>query len=370
MQREGSAFQGLGVVTFKELSDHLTGVRMIVLEWLVVLMALGVVYTGIQQIREVSAEDPFLFLRLFTRAGEGLPSFVSVLSFLVPLVAIGIGFDLINSERNQRTLSRILAQPIYRDALLFGKFLAGLLTITIMLVALWLMVIGLGILTLGLPPGPEEVTRAVAMSVRDDRLCGRLACACALVFHHLPLGGDRGSGRIGLVAVPHDPVAADLAVSGRPVRVRYGRDSRGIAEPFGRAAGLRPGVARRLVRRDRRRPARSDGALDPAAAPCLAGPGLVQPGSVPGRAAAVAAKHRGGVAADRRHDRRRDPLVCHRLCDLPAAGSPRLALAVRQPLKTVEGGRQAALDAFAVAPFVDTFDPASAQTDAASMRGL
>ena len=163
MRREGSAFQGLGVVTFKELSDHLTGVRMIVLEWLVVLMALGVVYTGIQQIREVSAEDPFLFLRLFTRAGEGLPSFVSVLSFLVPLVAIGIGFDLINSERNQRTLSRILAQPIYRDALLFGKFLAGLLTIAIMLVALWLMVIGLGIITLGLPPGPEEVTRAVAM---------------------------------------------------------------------------------------------------------------------------------------------------------------------------------------------------------------
>ena len=85
MQREGSAFQGLGVVTFKELSDHLTGVRMIVLEWLVILMALGVVYTGIQQIREVSAEDPFLFLRLFPRAGEGLPSFVSVLSFLVPL---------------------------------------------------------------------------------------------------------------------------------------------------------------------------------------------------------------------------------------------------------------------------------------------
>jgi ABC-2 type transport system permease protein len=163
MRREGSAFQGLGVVIFKELSDHLTGMRMIVLEWLVVLMALGVVYTGIQQTREVSAEDPFLFLRLFTRAGEGLPSFVSVVSFLVPLVAIGIGFDLVNSERNQRTLSRILAQPIYRDALLFGKFLAGLLTMAIMLVALWLLVIGLGILTLGLPPGVEEVTRAFAM---------------------------------------------------------------------------------------------------------------------------------------------------------------------------------------------------------------
>ena len=46
-------------------------------------------------------------------------------------MAIGLGFDLINSEHNRRTLSRILAQPIYRDALLFGKFLAGLLTIAI-----------------------------------------------------------------------------------------------------------------------------------------------------------------------------------------------------------------------------------------------
>jgi ABC-2 type transport system permease protein len=163
MRREGSAFQGLGVVLLKELSDHLTSIRMVVMEWLVVAIAIAVVYTGIRQIRQLSAQDPFLLLRLFTRAGEGLPSFVSVLSFFVPLVAIGIGFDLVNSERNQRTLSRILSQPIYRDALLFGKFLAGLLTLTIMLIALWLMVIGLGILLLGLPPGPEEVGRAVAM---------------------------------------------------------------------------------------------------------------------------------------------------------------------------------------------------------------
>jgi ABC-2 type transport system permease protein len=163
MRREGSAFQGLGAVVLKELSDHLTSIRMVIMEWLVVLMAAGVVYTGIQQIREVSAEDPFLLLRLFTRAAEGLPSLVLVLSYFVPLVAIGIGFDLISSERNQRTLSRILAQPIYRDALLFGKFVAGLLTLAIMLLVLWLMVVGLGILTLGIPPGAEEIARAAAM---------------------------------------------------------------------------------------------------------------------------------------------------------------------------------------------------------------
>ena len=63
MRREGSALHGLGVVILKELSDHLTSVRMRVLEWLVVLIALAALYGAIQQIRETTAEDPFLFLR-------------------------------------------------------------------------------------------------------------------------------------------------------------------------------------------------------------------------------------------------------------------------------------------------------------------
>ncbi len=160
MQREGSAFSGLGVVMLKELSDHLTSVRMRVLEWLVVLVALAALYGAIQQIKDTTAEDPFLFLRLFTTSRDPLPSFVSFLSFLVPLMAIGLGFDSVNGEHNRRTLSRILAQPIYRDALLFGKFLAGLLTLSISMVTLWLLVIGLGLLLIGIPPGAEEIARS------------------------------------------------------------------------------------------------------------------------------------------------------------------------------------------------------------------
>ncbi|HTP93697.1 MAG TPA: ABC transporter permease [Xanthobacteraceae bacterium] len=160
MQREGSAFQGLGVVMLKELSDHLTSTRMRVLEWLVVLVALAALYGAIQQIKDTTAEDPFLFLRLFTTSRDPLPSFVSFLSFLVPLMAIGLGFDSVNGEHNRRTLSRILAQPIYRDALLFGKFLAGLVTLSISLIALWLLVVGLGLLLIGIPPGAEEIARS------------------------------------------------------------------------------------------------------------------------------------------------------------------------------------------------------------------
>jgi ABC-2 type transport system permease protein len=160
MRREGSAFHGVGVVMMKELSDHLSSARMRVLEWLVVLTALAALYGAIQQIKDTTAEDPFLFLRLFTTAREPLPSFVSFLAFLVPLMAIGLGFDLVNGEHNRRTLSRILAQPIYRDALLFGKFLAGLVTLSISMVALWLLVIGLGLVLIGIPPGAEEIARA------------------------------------------------------------------------------------------------------------------------------------------------------------------------------------------------------------------
>jgi ABC-2 type transport system permease protein len=160
MQREGSAFSGLGVVMLKELSDHLTSIRMRVLEWLVVLVALAALYGAIQQIKDTTAEDPFLFLRLFTTSRDPLPSFVSFLSFLVPLMAIGLGFDAVNGEHNRRTLSRILSQPIYRDALLFGKFLAGLVTLSISLITLWLLVIGLGLLLIGIPPGAEEIARS------------------------------------------------------------------------------------------------------------------------------------------------------------------------------------------------------------------
>jgi ABC-2 type transport system permease protein len=181
MRREGSAFQGLGVVMLKELSDHLTSVRMRVLEWLVVLVALAALYGAIQQIKDTTAEDPFLFLRLFTTSRDPLPSFVSFISFLVPLMAIGLAFDAVNGEYNRRTLSRILAQPIYRDALLFGKFLAGLVTLAISLITLWLLVIGLGLLLIGIPPGAEEIGRCLLFLVATIIYAG-VWLALALLF--------------------------------------------------------------------------------------------------------------------------------------------------------------------------------------------
>jgi ABC-2 type transport system permease protein len=165
MRREGSPFQGVSAVWLKEMSDHLSSARMFMLQLLVVLTALASLYGAVDSLRQTTAEDPFLLLRLFTVDRSPLPSFVAILGFLIPLMAIGLGFDAVNGEHNRRTLSRILAQPIYRDALLIGKFLAGFVALGISLAALWLLVIGSGLLFLGVPPGGEEIARSLVFLV-------------------------------------------------------------------------------------------------------------------------------------------------------------------------------------------------------------
>lgn len=159
-RRAGSPWTGLGVVIAKETADHLGGVRMVVIEALMFLIALLVAWFAATTIRTTIGQSPFLFLRLLTVTPETVPlSVISIIGLVTPVIAIALGFDAINGEFNQRTLSRLLAQPIYRDALLLGKFLARLLALAIALVSLWLLVLGLGILRFGLPPNFEEVVR-------------------------------------------------------------------------------------------------------------------------------------------------------------------------------------------------------------------
>jgi len=159
--REGSPWTGLWAVVAKEMADQLTSARMRILEILIVLTAGGTVYMSIQNLQKTVGQDEFLYLNLFTSSTDPMPAFVSFLSFLVPLIAIALMFDAINGEFNRKTMSRVLAQPIYRDALLMGKFIAGFLTMSLVLTAIWLLIYGLGIVGLGVAPNGEEVARSL-----------------------------------------------------------------------------------------------------------------------------------------------------------------------------------------------------------------
>lgn len=170
--REGSPFTGVGTIALKEAADHMTGARLHLIMLLVLLTAAGALYGAIGTIRAGATDDTFLFLKLFTTARQPVPSFAGLLGFLLPLVAIALGFDAINAEHGRRTMSRLLAQPIYRDAILFGKFLGGLLVIAVAMVTLWLGTTGLGILSLGLPPTGAEVLRGLAYLVATIAYAG------------------------------------------------------------------------------------------------------------------------------------------------------------------------------------------------------
>ena len=185
MRRKGSPWTGLGTVLLKETADHLTSARMRFLEILVFLAAIGAVYAASQRIRQTTGQDPFVLLRLYTTAQEPFMPLVTFLGLLVPLVAIALGFDAINTEHARRTLSRILAQPIYRDALLMGKLLAALLTLGLLLLSLWLLIAGLGIVLLGVPPSGEEILRSLAFLLATLAYGGvwlTLAMMCSVLF--------------------------------------------------------------------------------------------------------------------------------------------------------------------------------------------
>lgn len=134
---------------------------------LVIFTGVWATYTSGQAIREAAAESPtqYVFLLLLTLRTEAFFSLATFLGFFGPLVGITLGFDAISGEYARGTLSRILSQPIYRDSLINGKFLAGLTTVAILWGSILLVVIGLGIALLGFPPNAEELWRMLIFTV-------------------------------------------------------------------------------------------------------------------------------------------------------------------------------------------------------------
>lgn len=222
--REGSPWTGIGAVITKEMADHLTSARMRILEVLIVLTSAGTVYAALQSIQQSVGQDRFLFLKLFTTSKDPLPAFVGFLGFLVPLIAIALAFDSINGEFNRRTLSRVLAQPIYRDGLLLGKFLAGLLTLALVFTAIWLLIFGLGLVGLGVPPSGEEVARALWFLLATIFYGGiwlALAMVFSIVFRQ-PATAALGSIAVWLFFIVFWEILANLmAVNIAPVRYGF-----------------------------------------------------------------------------------------------------------------------------------------------------
>jgi ABC-2 type transport system permease protein len=143
------------------MEDHFSSTRFLLISALIVMVGVivaSMVGMSIQEESKGMAKPTLIFLWLFTSTGK-LFSFVQFIGFFGPLIGIILGFDSINRERVSRTLSKLLSQPIYRDSVINAKFLAGVVTIGIVLLAIILIISGLGIRLIGVVPGSEEVWR-------------------------------------------------------------------------------------------------------------------------------------------------------------------------------------------------------------------
>ncbi|MFT3903948.1 MAG: ABC transporter permease [Niabella sp.] len=157
------------VMVKKEVADHIRSWRFIILLLIVVLTFFGTMYVSLNNISKAvgNIEDPdrfFLYLKLLTATGTSgsLPPFHVFIGFLGPLLGIGLGFDAINAEHNNGTLTRLLAQPVYRDNLLLAKYTGALIVISALFLSLMFLMIGGGMLATGVRMEPEEFLRILA----------------------------------------------------------------------------------------------------------------------------------------------------------------------------------------------------------------
>ena len=149
--------RGWAVVARKEMADLFLSVRFSLLLVLLALVAAGGIYAaagGISSVASEVGEVPQLFLRVFTAPpARYVPRLYELIALLAPLLGIAFGFDAVNSERAQGTLPRLLAQPLYRDDVVNGKFVAAISVIATVIVSLVILVSGIAMLRLGVLPG-------------------------------------------------------------------------------------------------------------------------------------------------------------------------------------------------------------------------
>lgn len=167
--REDIIIHPFRVILNKEITDHVRSWRFLIMITIILLTCMGSLYTALTNMGNiVKPDDPegtFFFLKLFTISDSTVPAFFVFISFLGPLLGISLGFDAVNSEQNKGTLSRVLSQPIHRDYLINAKFLASLIVIAVMFFALGFLVLGIGLITLGIPPTAEEFMRLIVFII-------------------------------------------------------------------------------------------------------------------------------------------------------------------------------------------------------------
>ncbi len=140
----------------KELSDHLGSRRYLLLFALIVVLSILSAYTGASYIRD---NPDVSFTNIFSGSMDNSFSFIYLMVLFGPIIGLALGFDAINREKTRGSLSVILSQPIFRDNIITGKFLAGVAALSLLALSTVGIITGVSIPLLGFGPAVDEIMR-------------------------------------------------------------------------------------------------------------------------------------------------------------------------------------------------------------------
>ncbi|MDI3507070.1 MAG: type transport system permease protein [Methanomicrobiaceae archaeon] len=140
-----STGRGLLTVARKELTDHLTSRTFLVFAALLVVVCIIPFQQGLAGYHakaQAYAEGPIITPWGVEEFGSVPPAAADVYSRLPgalsttgAILAIAMGFDLVSRERQSGSLKLLLVRPLFRDQIITGKALGGILALTTLVFA-------------------------------------------------------------------------------------------------------------------------------------------------------------------------------------------------------------------------------------------
>jgi ABC-2 type transport system permease protein len=152
---------GTLTVAEKEMRDQVGSKRFLILFGFMILLSGLAAYQGVDYIKN-NTEATFVYI--FSGAVFSF-SFIQIMVMFGPILGMAFGFDAVNKERTTGTLSVLLGQPIYRDSVLNGKFLAGAAALTTLGLGTIAITVGLSIPMLGYGPTGVEILKITSLAL-------------------------------------------------------------------------------------------------------------------------------------------------------------------------------------------------------------
>jgi len=171
--------KGLFNVARKEFIDHLTSRKFIIILGLFLIISAIAVHQGIDDYNDMLEDYKEQMSHIKEVEGpEGpvkwMPEKPSILfvfqrmswqmTMLGGILAIAMGFDLISREKESRSLKSLLSHPIFRDEIINGKALGGILAL-VFAVGIALIISFAMLLLFSIVPDLDEFTRIALFGV-------------------------------------------------------------------------------------------------------------------------------------------------------------------------------------------------------------